>query len=61
MTKPYDALRMALISCRERFKSMIEQRDKFHTDAYAEFALDQAIAGFQEVEGILENPNNSEG
>ena len=52
MADPYDVLRMALISCRQRLQNMqLERRED-----YADWARNQAEAGFNEADAALENP-----
>ena len=48
MTEPYDVLRMALISSRQRFQNMMHMD---HGDL-----RDQARQGFNETDAALENP-----
>ena len=47
MTEPYDVMRMALISARQRFQNMMLDGTDLHN---------QAEAGFKETDDALENP-----
>ena len=61
-TPEYDAIRMALISCRERFRSMIDEARMYNAREPVgwTYALEQAESGFKEVDAILSNPDNQE-
>ena len=55
MTTPYQSLRMALLSCRERFRQIAVGHDS------GSWAIRQGAAGVTEIDGILNNPANAEG
>lgn len=48
MTQPYDVMRMALISARQRFQNMMLNNGDLR---------DQARQGFNETDAALENPS----
>jgi len=50
MTEPYDVMRMALISSRQRFQNMMR------AGVPGADLLDQARQGFNETDAALENP-----
>jgi hypothetical protein len=60
MATPYSAIRMALISARERFKQMAEKPFTSSPSAYANWAKENALDGFREVDAALANPDNFE-
>lgn len=58
-TEAYDMVRMALISCRERFRNMMLHIDTDNAQLVI-WQREQAIAGFKEVDAILADPKSSE-
>ena len=56
LANAYAHLRMALISCEARFRDMANAKANKSNVEYAAWASEQAQAGFDEVNSILETP-----
>ena len=57
-TQAYRNMRMALVSCQERFRNMITEHSNLRDPQdYSAWALNQAREGFDEIERALSKPN----
>jgi len=56
-TQAYRNMRMALVSCQERFRNMITERSNRDPQDYSAWMHNQARDGFDEIERALSKPN----